>query len=84
MTNNPISNNTVGVGEVVHSGLCNAPALRVFRDVMLKDLDLLEVKKARLSKTLQEGLDSLCKNKDIVIMPAAKGVVLWFLIDKIT
>ena len=69
----------------VHSGLSNsslfnppggmAPSLKTFRDVLLRDLEGMEIKKAKLSKNLQEGLDSLCKNKDLVIRPADKGGV---------
>lgn len=77
------SNNQVMATEFVHSGLSNAslfnppgtlvPSLRVFCDVLIRDLELMEVKKARMNKTLQEGLDSLCNNKDLVIRPADKG-----------
>ena len=67
----------------VHSGLSNAslfnppgglaPSLKTFRDVLLRDLEMIEIKKAKLNKTLQEGLDSLCTNKELVIRPADKG-----------
>lgn len=76
----------VAINGYVHSGLSNAslfnppgalaPSRKTFRDVLIMDLELMEVKKARLNKTLQEGLDSLCSNKDLVVRPADKGELL--------
>ena len=75
--------NQPSVNHYVYSGLANAslfnppgglaPSLKTFRDVLIRDLESIETKKARLNKTLQEGLDSLCTNKDLVIRPADKG-----------
>lgn len=66
-----------------HSGLSNAflfnppghlsPALRVFRDLALKDLDDMQNKMARNTKDIDAGIDSLCANKNMVIRPADKG-----------
>lgn len=70
----------------LHSGLANAslfnppgvlaPSLNVFRDVILRDLESLKVNKARNSKIMQEGLDSLCQNKDLVIRLADGGGIV--------
>ena len=75
--------NQVDSGIYTHSGLSNAslfnppgnlaPSLKVFRDVLLRDLDLMEIKKARLNKAMQEGLDQLCTNKELVVRPVDKG-----------
>lgn len=74
--------NHLSTNGYVHLGLTNAslfnppgglaPSLKIFRDVLIRDLEAIEIKKARLNKTLQEGLDSLCKNKELVIRPADK------------
>lgn len=48
-------------------------SLRVFRDVVLRDLESIKITNRRMSKNLEEGLDSLCNNKDLVIRPADKG-----------
>lgn len=68
--------------EFLHSGLSNAslfnppgalaPSLKVFRDVVLRDLDQMHIKNVRTIKDLEAGLDSLC-NRDLVIRPAGKG-----------
>lgn len=50
-----------------------APILKVFRDILLRDLDNLKVKNANMSKELQEGLDKLCLQKDLIIRPVNKG-----------
>ncbi|XP_077346362.1 uncharacterized protein LOC143989996 [Lithobates pipiens] len=49
------------------------PNIRVFRDVVLRDLDSLKVRKVRMQRDLEAGLDSLCTNKSLVIRPADKG-----------
>ena len=69
--------------EYHHSGLSNAstfnpsgvmaPSLRVFRDVVLRDLDKIKISKFKMNKNLEEGLETLCKNKELVIRPADKG-----------
>lgn len=84
MLSNPMNGvGNVMRGEYQHSNLSNAslfnppgpvaPAIRVFRDVVLRDLEQIRVKKANLHKDLQVGLESLCHNKSLVIRPADKG-----------
>lgn len=83
LASNPVRSD-LGVGsQFQHSGLSNAPlfnppgvmapSIRVFRDVVLRDLEDIKVKKFRMQKDLEVGLDSLCNNKSLVIHPADKG-----------
>lgn len=83
MLSNPIAPQTVGLNTIRQSGLANASlfnppgglsaSLRVFRDVLLRDLDRLKVQKMKMTRELQLGLDSLCERRDLVIKPADKG-----------
>lgn len=85
MLSNPIAPQTVGLNTIRQSGLANASlfnppgglsaSLRVFRDVLLRDLDRLKVQKMKMTRELQLGLDSLCERRDLVIKPADKGGV---------
>ena len=69
--------------EIQHSNLSNAslfnppggmaPNIKVFRDVLLRDLEKIDVRKTKLNKSLQAGFDQLCEEKSIVIRPADKG-----------
>lgn len=80
---NPIKTGRIGQSDVQHSNLANAslfnppgrltPSVRVFRDVLLRDLEKIKIKKTKLNKSLQTGLDQLCKEKEIIIRPADKG-----------
>lgn len=82
MLTNPIRENNMVRMKFQHSSLSNAslfnppgalaPSIRVFRDV-LRDLEQIKVRKVKMQKDLEEGLDSLCKNKSLVIRPADKG-----------
>ncbi|XP_077341766.1 suppressor of cytokine signaling 5 isoform X1 [Lithobates pipiens] len=83
MLGNPIQENNRSSPVFQHSGLANAslfnppgtlaPSIKVFRDLVLKDLDGMIIKKCKLRGDLQKGLDSLCNNKSLVIRPADKG-----------
>lgn len=67
----------------IHSGLKNpstfnppvptAPSIKVFRDMVLKDLEDLPSKRIYSDPRLNIGLKSLCERKDLVIRPADKG-----------
>lgn len=67
----------------VHSGLSNsslftppvpmAPAVKIFRDLVLDDLAKLPEKRIRHPPISKEGLQSLCSRKNIVVRPADKG-----------
>lgn len=69
--------------EFKHTNLANAtlfnppgslaPSIRVFCDVVLKDLEGIKVSKVRMQKDLENGLESLCSNKSLIIRPADKG-----------
>lgn len=82
MLSNPINPQEKN-SNIRHSGLANAllfnppgglPAsIKVFRDILLRDLDCLKMKHTKMSKDLQTGLDLLCNQKDLVIRPADKG-----------
>lgn len=72
------------VQQYQHSGLANAltfnppsgvlaPSLKVFRDVMLRDLESIKSINPKMDNQLEEGLDSLCNNKDLIVHPANKG-----------
>lgn len=80
---NPIQTDS-GIPDVFsHSGLHNAslfnppgvlaPSIKTFKDVVLRDLDLLPSKRTRSDRDMVKGLNSLCENKEIVIRPADKG-----------
>lgn len=82
MLSNPIVDRSTTNSEFHHSNLSNAslfnppgalaPSLRVFRDVVLRDLELIKTKKIKMQRDLEAGLDSLCANKSLVIRPADK------------
>lgn len=67
----------------VHSGLANpslfsppiptAPAVNIFKDLVLKDLVKLPPKKNFNQSFSMEGFKSLCDRKDLVVRPANKG-----------
>lgn len=67
----------------VHSSLSNpslfsppvpiAPAVKIFRDLVLRDLAKLPLKRTHHSPLLKGGLESLCARKDLVVRPADKG-----------
>lgn len=67
----------------VHSGLANpslfnppvpaAPAVNIFRDLVLKDLPDLPIKKCQNFSMNKKGLKSLCGRKDLIVRPADKG-----------
>lgn len=67
----------------VHLGLSNpslfnppvpvAPAVSIFKDLVLSDLAQLPIKKTYSHPLFQAGLKLLSENKDIVIGPADKG-----------
>lgn len=67
----------------IHMGLSNpplfnppgtmAPAISVFRSLVLRDLDLLPSKKTYLDPNIKKGLKSLCEQKNLIIRPADKG-----------
>lgn len=71
------------MSDVQHFNLANAslfnppgrltPSVQVFRDVLLRDLGNIRLKKTHLTKSLQSGLDQLCENKEIIIHPADEG-----------
>lgn len=83
MLSNPVRDMRVTATDYQHSGLSNAslfnppgalaPSIRVFRDVLLKDLDEMPIKKVRSNPVFSAGLDSLCDNKELVIRLADKG-----------
>lgn len=83
MSSNPVKTNGLTSLEFRHSGLSNAslfnppgaldPSLKVFRDVVLRDLDKLPVKRVRTNMDMSAGLDSLCKKNLLFIRPADKG-----------
>lgn len=50
-----------------------APSIKVFRDLVLKDLDELPLKRTYFDPNIKIGLKSLCEQKDLVIRPADKG-----------
>lgn len=68
---------------VVHSGLSNpsifnppcpmAPLIKVFRDMVLRDLEALPPKKTYSDPNIKIGLKSLCERKSLIIHPADKG-----------
>lgn len=81
---NPSRPSTVEItSHTVHSGLANpslfnppcstAPSIKVFRDLVLKDLDKLPSKKVYSDPNLKIGLKSLCERKNLIIRPADKG-----------
>lgn len=80
---NPINTLNNNHTNVKHSGLANAslfnppgglPAsIKVFRDLLLRDLESIKSKNIKMSKDLESGLDQLCKRKDLVVRPADKG-----------
>lgn len=86
MVSNPIQTNRAAPTDFRHSGLSNAslfnppralpPSFKVFRDVVLMNLDQMPIKRVRPNKDMVAGLDSLCDNKGLVIRPADKGGVL--------
>ena len=47
--------------------------LDVFRNLVCKDLDSLQIKKVKDSQCIQRGITSLEKRNEIVIRPADKG-----------
>lgn len=67
----------------MHSGLSNpslfnppaqmAPAINMFRDLVLKDLATLPPKKIYNHSFSKAGLKSLCERQDLVIRPMDKG-----------
>ena len=67
----------------VHSGLANpslfnpsgnmAPAINVFRSLVLQDLDVLPNKRIHVDPRVKTGLKQLCDQKDLIIRPADKG-----------
>lgn len=76
-----------------HSGLANAstlnppgglaPSLRVFTDIVIRDLESIKNINCKMEKELEEGLDSLYNDKNLVIHPADKGGESLYLIVKI-
>ena len=83
ISSNPFNPSKTVTSNYVHSGLSNAstynppghlPAsLRVFKDLVLKDLDNLNIKKIRCKQQLEDGIKSLSENKNLVIRPADEG-----------
>lgn len=67
----------------VHSGLTNpllfnppvptASSIKVFRDLVLKDLEDLPNKRTHSDPNIKIGLKSLCERKDLIICPTDKG-----------
>lgn len=53
-------------------------SIKVFRDILLRDLDRLKIKNSKMIRDLELGLDQLCKRKDLVVRPADKegGIVV--------
>lgn len=83
MASSPIQDKRILPTNFQHSGLANAsqfnppgtlaPSLKVFSDVVLRDLDQLPAKKVKTDRDVVAGLNSLCENKGLVIRPADKG-----------
>lgn len=83
LLSNPIKGNRVTIDYVLHSNFSNtslfnppgglAPSLKVFQDVVLRDLDTIKIQNTQMQKDLEQGLDKLCTNKELVIQPADKG-----------
>lgn len=79
-TNNSIVNTQ---SDILHSGLSNpslfnppgntAPAINVFRNLVLNDLEKLPNKRIHQDPKIQIGLKSLCEKKNLIICPAYKG-----------
>ena len=69
--------------EIIHTGLSNpslfnpscpiAPSVKVFRDLVIKDLEELPVKRNYSDPNIKLGLKTLCERRDLVIRPADKG-----------
>lgn len=67
----------------VHSGLSNpslfnppvptAPAVTIFKNLVLKDIATLPIKKQYNHSFPRRGLKSLCDKKDLIVRPADKG-----------
>lgn len=80
---NPIRSQNEVASHIVHSGLSNpsllnppgpiAPSIKVFRDLVLQDLDKLSMKKIYSDPNIKTGLKQLCERKDLTIRPADKG-----------
>ena len=69
MLSNPIAQTQPIATDFRHTGLSNAslynppggtaPSIKVFRDIVLRDLDRLPIKKTQSNHTLKAGLDSV-------------------------
>ena len=68
---------------IIHTGLSNpslfnppgtmAPNIKVFRDLVIKDLEQLPLKRNYSDLNVKLGLKTLCERKDLVIRPGDKG-----------
>lgn len=75
--------NLLITSHTIHSGLANpslfnppapiAASIKVFRDLVLTDLEELPKKNIYSDPNIKIGLTSLCQRKDLIICPADKG-----------
>lgn len=85
LTNNNCGNKSTKYSEVIgvdsglkNKSLFNPPQpsnhhVEVFKQLILKDLEALQVKKSLNPKHIKEGVQALEKRKDVVVRPADKG-----------